>query len=159
MDTKELDLWMDGCIRHYNKITNNKMKTVEERIVQLENAHGRLYNQTKEMFELVTTLRDKINSELESLNTKIREIKQEPTCVLPDKLIEDKKYQAIIKDIISHEPTDYYKKKMINWEVKLVGKEHVFHAFVKPDIVLEPGMMVEFTYKTYLQLYHLKVVR
>lgn len=56
--------------------TNNNMKTLEERIVQLENLHEGLVEQTKEICELMIHLRDRFVSEIESLKSKIQKLKQ-----------------------------------------------------------------------------------
>jgi len=158
MNKQELDIWLEGCINYYNKKTNNNMATIEEKIKQLENAHSRMYNQQKELTELVIKLQDKLTGELEKITTQLKELKQEVPDTLPQQLIEDKKYNGQITEIISSKDVVWRNMNYTNWELKLKGKEHIFLAFIKTGIILEPGMLVKFTYKHYLKLVHLKVI-
>jgi hypothetical protein len=156
MNKQELDIWLEGCINYYNKKTNNNMASIEERIKQLEQAHGRLFNQQKELIDNLTKLESSITKQIEQIGTQLKGMKQELPDELPETLIENKKYNAIITDIVSTKDVKWRNMDYTNWEIKLKGKEHIFLAFIKTGIILEPGMLVQFSYKNYLKLTHLK---
>lgn len=153
MTQKELEKWMQGCIDYFNKHSNNNMKTVEERIKQLEQAHGRLFNQYTEKIDEFEKLIYQLKKKVDTL-TPVEEKEIEE---LPEKLIQGKIYQATITDIIDKKDNKYYKLKYRNWEIKLKGKEHIFLAFIPADVILEPGMQVRFEYEHYLKCKYLKV--
>jgi hypothetical protein len=159
MDKQELDIWIDGCITYYNKKTNNNMATIEERIKQLEQAHGRTHNKQQELVEQLNKLNKDLSEQLTRITTQLKEIKQEVPDALPEQFLEDKKYTGQITEVISTKDVIWRKMNYTNWEIKLKGKDHIFLAFIKKDVILEPGMLVNFTYKHYLKLVHLKLVQ
>jgi hypothetical protein len=157
MTQQELDIWIEGCITHYKKNTNKVMATIEERIERLEQAHSRLYNQQKTILEDFTKSQNKLLEEIKNINSQLTEGKELDLLPLPDKLIEGKKYSAEITEIIKREDIEWRKMNYSNWEVKLKGKEYIYLVFIKSEITLEPGILVDFEYQHYLKLKHLKL--
>lgn len=160
MDQNELDKWLLGCINFYNKHSTKVMKTIEERISQLENAHGRLFNEQKNLIKDLSLLNEKITKELNLIFEKLKETTStEEPGTLPDKLADGRKYVGLITEIIGSS-TIFWKsrnKNYTNWQVKLQGKEHVYIAFINSDIKLEPDMLVEFIFENPFNLKHLKI--
>jgi hypothetical protein len=157
MNQEELDLWIKGCITHYKKNTNKVMVTIEERMERLEQAHSRLYNQQKTMLDDLTKVQNKLLEEIKNINSQLSEGKDLDLLPLPDKLIEGKKYSAEITEIIKREDIIWRKINYSNWEVKLKGKDYIYLAFIKSEVALEPGTLVDFEYQHYLKLKFLKV--
>lgn len=157
MTQDELDLWIEGCITHYNKNSKKVMATIEERIERLELAHSRLFNEQKRMLEDLTKAQNKLVEEIKNINSQLTEGKELDLLPLPEKLVEGKKYTAEITEIIKREDVLWRKMNYSNWEVKLKGKDYIYLAFIKSEITLEPGILVDFEYQHYLKLKHLKV--
>ena len=157
MTQEELDLWIEGCITHYKKNSKKVMATTEERIDRLEQAHSRMFNQQKTMLQDFQKAQNKLLEEIKNINSQLTAGKELDLLPLPEKLIETKKYSAEITEIIKREDVEWRKMNYTNWEVKLKGKEHIFLAFVKSEVVLQPGTLVAFEYQHYLKLKHLKV--
>lgn len=157
MTQDELDLWIEGCINHYKKNSNKVMATIEERMERLEQAHSRMYNQQKTMLEDFTKVQNKLVDEIKNINSQLTAGKELDLLPLPDKLIEGKKYSAEITEIIKREDVLWRKMNYSNWEVKLKGKEYIYLAFIKSEVTLEPGILVDFEYQHFLKLKHLKI--
>ena len=157
MEQQELDIWLQGCINYYKKNSKKVMATTEERIDRLEQAHSRMFNQQKTMLEDFQKVQNKLLEEIKNINSQLTAGKELDLLPLPEKLIETKKYSAEITEIIKKEDVEWRKMNYTNWEVKLKGKEHIFLAFVKSEVVLQPGTLVAFEYQHYLKLKHLKV--
>lgn len=157
MEQQELDIWLQGCINYYKKNSKKVMATTEERIDRLEQAHSRMFNQQKTMLEDFQKVQNKLLEEIKNINSQLTAGKELDLLPLPEKLIETKKYSAEITEIIKREDVEWRKMNYTNWEVKLKGKEHIFLAFVKSEVVLQPGTLVVFEYQHYLKLKHLKV--
>ena len=157
MNQEELELWIEGCITHYKKNTNKVMATNEERIERLEQAHSRLYNQQKTMLDDLTKVQNKLLIEIKNINSQLTEGKDLDLLPLPEKLIEGKKYSAEITEIIKREDIEWRKMNYSNWEIKLKGKDYIYLAFIKSEVILEPGILVDFEYSHFLKLKHLKI--
>lgn len=157
MEQQELDLWLEGCINYYKKNSKKVMATTEERIERLEQSHSRMYNQQKTMIEDFQKVQNKLLEEIKNINSQLTAGKELDLLPLPEKLIETKRYSAEITEIIKKEDVEWRKMNYTNWEVKLKGKEHIFLAFVKSEVLLQPGTLVVFEYQHYLKLKHLKV--
>jgi hypothetical protein len=157
MTQQELDLWIEGCINHYKKNSKKVMATTDERIERLEQAHSRMFNQQKALIDDFKKVQNKLLEEIKKINSQLSEAKDLDLQPLPEKLIETKRYSAEITEIIKKEDVEWRKMNYTNWEVKLKGKEHIFLAFVKSEVILEPGTQVMFEYQHYLKLKHLKV--
>jgi hypothetical protein len=157
MTQEELDLWIEGCINHYKKNSKKVMATTDERIERLEQAHSRMFNQQKALIDDFNKVQQKLLEEIKNINSQLSAAKELDLLPLPEKLIETKKYSAEITEIIKKEDVEWRKMNYTNWEVKLKGKEHIFLAFVKSEVVLQPGTLVAFEYQHYLKLKHLKV--
>jgi hypothetical protein len=157
MNQEELDIWIEGCINHYKKNTNKVMATIEERMERLEQAHSRLYNQQKTMLEDFTKAQNKLLEEIKNINSQLTEGKELDLLPLPEKLIEGKKYTGEITEIIKREDVIWRKMNYSNWEIKLKGKDYIYLAFIKSEVILEPGILVDFEYCHYLKLKHLKI--
>jgi hypothetical protein len=157
MNQQELELWIEGCITHYKKNTNKVMATIEERMERLEQAHSRLYNQQKTMLDDLTKVQNKLLEEIKNINSQLTEGKELDLLPLPEKLIEGKKYTGEITEIIKREDVLWRKMNYSNWEIKLKGKDYIYLAFIKSEVILEPGILVDFEYQHYLKLKHLKL--
>jgi hypothetical protein len=157
MTQEELDLWLEGCINYYKKNSKKVMATTEERIERLEQAHSRMFNQQKTLMEDFQKVQKKLLDEIKNINSQLSEGKELDLLPLPDKLIETKKYSAEITEIIKKEDVEWRKMNYTNWEVKLKGKDYIYLAFVKSEVILQPGTLVSFEYQHYLKLKHLKV--
>ena len=157
MNQEVLELWIEGCITHYKKNTNKVMATNEERIERLEQAHSRLYNQQKTMLDDLTKVQNKLLIEIKNINSQLTEGKDLDLLPLPEKLIEGKKYSAEITEIIKREDIEWRKMNYSNWEIKLKGKDYIYLAFIKSEVILEPGILVDFEYSHFLKLKHLKI--
>lgn len=157
MNQEELDLWIEGCVNHYKKNTNKVMATIEERMERLEQSHSRLYNQQKTMLDDLTKVQNKLLKEIKNINSQLTEGKDLDLLPLPDKLIEGKMYSAEITEIIKREDIEWRKMNYSNWEIKLKGKDYIYLAFIKSEITLDAGALVDFEYQHYLKLKHLKL--
>ena len=157
MTQEELEQWIEGCINHYKKNSKKVMATTDERIERLEQAHSRMFNQQKALIDDFKKVQNKLLEEIKNINSQLSAAKELDLLPLPEKLIETKKYSAEITDIVKKEDVEWRKMNYTNWEVKLKGKEHIFLAFIKSEVILEPGTLVVFEYQPYLKLKHLKV--
>jgi hypothetical protein len=157
MTQEELEQWIEGCINHYKKNSKKVMATTDERIERLEQAHSRMFNQQKALIDDFNKVQQKLLEEIKKINSQLSAAKDLDLLPLPEKLIETKRYSAEITEIIKKEDVEWRKMNYTNWEVKLKGKEHIFLAFVKSEVILEAGTLVVFEYQHYLKLKHLKV--
>jgi len=165
METQEqLDKWIKSCLNYYNKKSINKMKTVEERLLQLETAHSRLFNQLKDVVLDIEIIKNRNGNTYLELSNKINDLKEliqpkDEVPVLPNTLVNGKEYKAVISDIIKSTPTKWKNMEYTNWEVKIVGKEeYVFIAFIPTEHQLQPGDKVVFSYAHPFQLKKLKQI-
>lgn len=165
METQQdLNKWIIKCIEYYNNHSLTKieyMKTIDQRVEQLEQAHSRLFNlfnsfqkdfeQNKQVqTEQVELLKDLINS----LQPKEEEYK-----LLPDNLYAGTEYKAVIAGIVKATPTVWKEMEYCNWEVKLEGKpDYVYVAFIPQTVQLQVGDAVRFTYAHPFQLRKLKQI-
>ncbi len=158
---QDLDKWINSCLTYYNTHSITKieyMKTNEERIQQLEQAHSRLYN-------LFTNFqKDFEEYKLVQLN-KFEELKhlsqqeEQNVPLLPDNLYAGTEYKAVIAGIVKATPTVWKEMNYVNWEIKLEGKpDYVFVAFIKEEYVLQVGDAVTFTYAHPFQCRKLKQI-
>jgi len=156
MNTQQsLDKWITKCIQHYNNNSNKKisMKTVEERIEQLEKAHSRLHNQLKDVQEDLIIIKDRMGNNYLELTSKIDNIlntlqPKEEIAALPDELKNGIEYKAIVSEIIKTKDVEWKRKNYTNYELKLEGKEeYMFLAFVPTDNKIIAGDKVRFTYQ------------
>jgi hypothetical protein len=160
MDSQEqLDKWIASCLNHYNLKSINKMKTTEERLLQLETAHSRLYNQFNTLHQDFVKYREVMEERLSNLKGLINTSTEEVPAVLPETLINGKEYKAVVTEIIKSTSTKWKGMEYTNWEVKLEGKDkYVFVAFIPTEYKLAAGDNVRFTYGTPFQLRKLKQI-
>lgn len=161
METQEqLDKWINSCLKYYNKKSNNKMKTTEERLLQLETAHSRLYNQFNTLHQDFVKYREVMEERLQNLKGLIKSsTEEEEVPALPETLVNGKEYKAVVTEIIKSTPTKWKNMEYTNWELKLEGKDqYVFVAFIPTEYQVQPGCNVRFTYANPFQLRKLKLI-
>ena len=74
MDSQQnLDKWINACLNYYNKKSNIKMKTNEERFQQLEQAHSRLYNQFNTLHQDFVQYRNVMQEDFDNLTEQLDE--------------------------------------------------------------------------------------
>ena len=157
MNQEELELWIEGCINHYKKNSTKVMATIEERMDRIEQAHSRLFNKQKEILDQLTKLNNTLVEEIGKINTQLDERSELELLPLPDKFIEGRKSSAEITEVISKDDIVWRNMNYTNWELKLKGNDHIFLAFIKTEINLDAGALVNFEYEHYLKLKHLKI--
>jgi len=162
METQEqLDKWINACLNHYNLKSNNKMKTLEERMLQLELAHSRLFNQLKDVELDINNIKNRNGNTYLELSNKINDLKEliqpDDAAELPETLVHNKDYTGVIAAVIKSTPTKWNNKQWTNWEVKLEGKEdYAYIAFIPTEHQLTAGDKVRFQYVHPFQLKKLK---
>jgi seryl-tRNA synthetase len=162
METQEqLDKWINSCLNYYNKKTNTKMKTNEERFHQLEQAHSRLYNQFNTLHQDYLDYRSVMVEEVAALKELIKSLqpKEDDVPELPDEMKNGIEYKAVIYEVLKSKDVKWQNMDYTNWEVRLVGKEeYVCVAFIPTGNPINPGNKVRFTYAQPFQLKKLKVI-
>jgi predicted nuclease with TOPRIM domain len=165
MDTQEhLDKWLRNCVAYYNKhsLKQFTMKTTEERIQQLEQAHGRLHNQFQTFHQDFINYRKEMQDQLTHIKDLIKQVQQvaapaEPE-ELPEELLNKREYKAVVQSVVKTTPVQWKNMDYQNVEVKLVGKpDYVYVAFIPAAQQVTAGDNVRFTYAHPFQLKHLKV--
>ena len=164
METQEqLDKWINSCLNYYNKKSNIKMKTTEERMLQLELAHARLFNQVKDLVLDIDIIKNRNGNTYLELSNKINDLKEliqpdgDAPAELPETLIHNKDYKGVIAAVLKSTSTKWNNKEWTNWEVKLEGKEeYVYIAFIPSEHQLTAGDKVKFQYVHPFQLKKLK---
>jgi hypothetical protein len=135
------------------------MKTTEERIQQLEQAHSRLNNQ---YINLKNDLEELISSSItaDAVKNWISEaIPKEDVPALPDELVNGIDYKAVVAEVVKFKNVKWKDMDYTNWEIKLIGKEeYVYVAFIPTEITLVPGCNVKFTYAQPFQCRKLKLI-
>ena len=134
------------------------MKTTEERFQQLEQAHGRLYNNFNTLHQDFVSYRDVMQEQLSELKELIKQSSTEEQVVdLPETLVHNKDYTGVIAAVIKSTPTKWNNKDWTNWELKLEGKEdYAYIAFIPTEHQLAAGDKVKFQYVHPFQLKKLK---
>ena len=162
MDSQEtLDKWINSCLNYYNKNSNIKMKTTEERIQQLELAHARLFNQYQNLIQDFENLTEQLDDRFSELKSFIvaSSIQKDEAPALPDKLQNNVEYKGVITEVVTSTPTKWKDMEYTNWEVRLEGKEtYVMVAFIPTEYKLAAGDKVRFTYAHPFQLRKLKQI-
>lgn len=155
--------WMTGCIKYYDKQFQKSinMKSNEERIQQLEQAHSRLYNSFNTFHQDYLQHRlvyqeqfDLLKQMINSLQPKENEVDE-----LPDTMKAGTDYRAVISTIMKATPVKWQNMDYCNWELKLQGKDdYVYVAFIPQSVQLQVGDKVRFTYAHPFQLKKLKQI-
>ena len=164
MNTQEsLDKWINKSIQYYNNhsIKQINMKTTEERIQQLEQAHSRLFNNYNTLHQDFLNYRDVMVEEVAALKELIKSVQPKENEVqgLPDELKNGIEYKAVIAEVLKSKDVKWQNMDYTNWEIRLVGKEeYVYVAFIPTGISLEAGNNVRFTYAQPFQCKKLKVI-
>lgn len=134
-------------------------KTVEERIIQLESAHSRLFNRVnkleQELERLVNVLQDK---HLTRIYSDIKEIQDK----LELKTVEEFKiganYVQIVDEIISKsEPVEWKNNKFHNYELKFQHRPEIYSAFISSKYNLSNGARIKFTLLENFKLSQIKI--
>lgn len=134
-------------------------KTVEERIIQLESAHSRLFNRVNKLEEelerLVNVLQDK---HLTRIYSDIKEIQDK----LELKTVEEFKiganYVQIVDEIISKsEPVEWKNNKFHNYELKFQHRPEIYSAFISSKYNLSNGARIKFTLLENFKLSQIKI--
>lgn len=160
METQQdLDKWIASCLNYYNKKSNIKMKTTEERLQQLELAHARLFNQFNTLHQDFVNYKEVMQEQLSNLKGLINLSSTEEVVELPETLVHNKDYTGVIAAVIKSTPTKWNNKEWTNWEVKLEGKEdYAYIAFIPTEHQLAAGDKVKFQYVHPFQLKKLKLI-
>jgi hypothetical protein len=129
-------------------------KTLDERIVQLENAHSRLFNRFNKLEEDYQKLQELMfEKHLPEIYNKFKSLNSQP--------IEYKigaQYSGIIKEIISKsEPVSWKNNSYINYELKLDTNKEIFTAFVQQKYLLNPGTNIKFVYLDNFKLSQIRI--
>lgn len=133
--------------------------TLEERIIQLETAHSRLYNRLNQIekdFKQLVNVLD--NKHLSRIYSDIEEIKDK----LELKTIEEFKiganYVAIVDEIISKsEPVEWKNNKFHNYELKFQHRPEIYSAFISSKYNLSNGARIKFTLLENFKLSQIKI--
>lgn len=159
---QELDRWIDACQTYYNlNSKSNSMKTNEERIQQLEQAHSRLFNQFNTLHQDFIQHRMVYQEQIDLLKQEITSLqnKEEPAVKeLPENLYAGTEYVGVISEVVKKTPTKWKDMEYCNWQLKLQGKEEHYIAFIPLSIELVAGDKVRFTYAHPFQLRKLKQI-
>ena len=140
------------------------MKTVEERIQQLEQAHSRLFNLIKDVQLDITNIKNNAGNSYLELSNNIREIKdilqpKEEIKPLPEEMKNGLEYKAVVTEIVKTKDVEWKRKNYTNYELKLEGKEdYVFLAFVPTENKVDTGAIVRFTYMHPFQCKKLTII-
>jgi hypothetical protein len=136
------------------------MKTTEEKLQQLELAHARLFNQFNTLHQDFIKYKDVMQEQLTNLKGLINLSSTEEEEGLPETLITNKEYKAVISKIVKSTPTKWNNKEWTNWELKIEGKdEYVYVAFIPTEHQLAVGDNVRFTYANPFQLKKLRKIK
>ena len=131
--------------------------TTEERLLQLEVAHARLFNQYQNLSKDFENLTEQLDDKFGELKSFIVASSIEEAAELPETLVHNKDYTGVIAAVIKSTPTKWNNKEWTNWEVKLEGKEdYAYIAFIPTEHQLAAGDKVRFQYVHPFQLKKLK---
>lgn len=161
---QDLEKWINSCILYYNKHSITKienMKTIDQRVEQLEQAHSRLFNLFNSFQKDFEQNKKVLSEKLELLEDLLHSLqpKEEEVKLLPDTLYAGTEYKAVIAAIVKATPTVWKEMEYCNWEVKLEGKpDYVYVAFIPQTVQLQVGDAVRFQYAHPFQLRKLKQI-
>lgn len=161
---QELDKWIIACQKYYNLNSKNKtsMQTLEEKVQQLQTAHGRLFNNHNTLHQDFVNYRQVMNEELNLLKEMIKSLQpKEDNSVrpLPDEMEQGQEYVAIISEVIKRKNTKWNNMDWTNWQIKLEGKEEHYIAFIPTEYTLQIGDKVRFQYAAPFQCKKLKQIK
>ena len=140
------------------------MKTTEERMLQLELAHARLFNQVKDLVLDIDIIKNRNGNTYLELSNKINDLKEliQPdgdAPALPETLLNGKEYKTVITDIIKSKAVKWKGMDYTNWQIKIEGKDEHYIAFIPTEHELAEGDVVRFTYANPFQLKKLRKVK
>lgn len=161
---QELDRWINACIKYYNNNSKTiEMKTTDERVQQLEQAHSRLFNQFNTFHQDFIQHRQVLLDEIELLKDIIKNLQpkdEKEVAALPEDMKAGAEYVAVISNILKSKATKWHDMDYTNWELKLEGKpDYVYVAFIPTSYQLQIGDKVRFTYAHPFLLKKLKQVK
>lgn len=125
-------------------------KTIEERLNQLEQAHGRLFNQVKHLIDEYNKKNagsdlviDCIKSRINNLENLIQLIEQDEYLLYMD----NQRYTGQIKEIVSSKITEWRGKQFFDAEIKIDNRKEIYKIFV--TIKNQPNIndKISFTYR------------
>ena len=139
------------------------MTIIEKDLEMVKTAHGRLYNQFKQLENDFNSLIVESNLSNINLNNKIKELQEviNNITITPqpkENFKEGSSYTGIISEIITIEETKWKNKDFLNLEIKLVGREELFKIFIIKENKLNTGNKIRFTYQLENKLYQVKVL-
>lgn len=160
---QDLDKWISSSIEYYKSKTNKSMKTTEEKLQELQVAHGRLFNQFNTLHQDFVNYREVMKEQVQQLQDMLvlNSIQQQQNQVqpLPEKLQANVEYTSVITEVVSSTKTKWKDMDYTNWEIKIEGKDkYVFVAFIPTEYLLKEGDRVRFTYAHPFQLRKLKQI-
>lgn len=162
---QHLDKWITACLSHYNSISKTKidnMQTLEEKVQQLQQAHGRLYNNFNTLHQDFLNYREAVKEQFQQMKDMMAEVlpkddgKIKP---LPEEMEQGQEYVAIISEVIKRKNTKWNNMDWSNWQIKLEGKEEHYIAFIPSEYTLEIGDKVRFQYAAPFQCKKLKQIK
>ena len=145
-----LNNWLKGCKNYYKKNIKT-MATVEEELQMVKTAHGRLFNQLKQLENDFNSLIVDANQTNITLTNKIRVLQEQIDNITippqPKEVFKDgNNYTSTIEEIITIEETIWDKKPCLNMEVKLVGRDELYKVFVLKGNKPDAGSKIRFTF-------------
>jgi hypothetical protein len=128
------------------------MATIEEELKMIKTAHGRLFNQFKQLENDINSLIVDLNLSNINMSTKIKELQQQiDSYQIPSKPIEQFKnnccYSSTITEIVSTQEVKWDNKDFLDLDVKLIGRpEQIFKIFISKKNSVEVGNKIRFTF-------------
>jgi ribosomal protein L16 Arg81 hydroxylase len=128
------------------------MATIEEEVKLLKTAHGRLFNQYKQLendFNSFIVDSNQLNIKLNERLKDLQEIINNFTIPSqPKEAFKDGQfYIAVVEELVLEEKKDWNNGKWLKLLIKLKEREELFNAFILEGNKPKPGSIVLFTYK------------
>jgi chromosome segregation ATPase len=168
---QDIEKWWDGCKNYYLQNKNPNIMSEEEqfknKIDVLKTAHSRMHNELQNLKSDFDKFRLSYEIQIGDLKNQIKDLQnplsdveavKEKLYELPERLIHNNEYVAVVSEVINAEGVKWNGKDYCNWELKLFGKEEKFYAFCPCENIVEFGSRVRFTYTHPVQLKKLRVL-
>jgi hypothetical protein len=139
----------------------------KNKIDVLKTAHSRMHNELQNLKSDFDKFRLSYEIQIGDLKNQIKDLQnplsdveavKEKLYELPERLIHNNEYVAVVSEVINAEGVKWNGKDYCNWELKLFGKEEKFYAFCPCENIVEFGSRVRFTYTHPVQLKKLRVL-
>jgi HD-GYP domain-containing protein (c-di-GMP phosphodiesterase class II) len=171
MGTQDIEKWWDGCKNYYLQNKNPNIMSDEEwmknKIDVLNQAHSRNHNELQNLKEDFDKFHLSYEIQISDLKNQIKDLQnplsdveavKEKLYELPERLIHNNEYVAVVSEVINAEGVKWNGKDYCNWELKLFSKDEKFYAFCPCENIVEFGSRVRFTYTHPVQLKKLRVL-